>query len=108
MLKTAESVKMGTYAPVVSEKLSKSYEKKDFPTYLVKRGQADIFFPTDFRLLSHMYNKVCNKKGKAVKSFQFMDSYSKENWAETKSGYNPLREDFENTSFFITDVDRNN
>jgi len=38
MLKTAESVKMGTNAPVVSEKLSKSYEKKDFPTYLVKRG----------------------------------------------------------------------
>lgn len=36
-----------------------------------------------------------------------MDIYSKEKWAETKSGYNPLKEDFENTSFFVTDVDRN-
>ncbi|KAL4445616.1 hypothetical protein ABPG74_006167 [Tetrahymena malaccensis] len=107
MLKTAESAKMGINAPIVSQKLSKSHEKKDFSTYLVQRGQADIFFPTDFRLLSHLYKQVCNKKGKALKSYQFMDIYSKEKWAETKSGYNPLKEDFENTSFFITDVERN-
>lgn len=36
-----------------------------------------------------------------------MNKYSKEIWAETKSGYNPLKEDFENTSFFITDAERN-
>lgn len=69
MLKTSESAKMGINAPVVSQKLSKSHEKKDFPTYLVNRGEADIFFPTDFRILSHIYTHVCGKKGKALKSY---------------------------------------
>jgi hypothetical protein len=45
----------GINAPIVSKKLEKSHEKFDYPDYLVNRGEADIFFPTDFRLLKHMY-----------------------------------------------------
>lgn len=69
MLKTSESAKMGINAPVVSQKQEKSHEKRDFATYLVKRGQADIFFPTDFRLLQHIYQKITKKRGTALKSF---------------------------------------
>ena len=31
-----------------------------------------------------------------------MDEYSREIWTETQSGYNPLKEDFANTSFFVS------
>jgi hypothetical protein len=31
-----------------------------------------------------------------------MNEFSKENWTTTKSGYNPLKEDFSNTSFCVT------
>jgi hypothetical protein len=48
MLKGSSSAKIGINAPVVSQKLTGSHEKRDFENYLVKRGEADIFFPTDF------------------------------------------------------------
>lgn len=31
-----------------------------------------------------------------------MNEFSREKWTETKSGYNPLKEDFQNTSFLVT------
>ena len=31
-----------------------------------------------------------------------MNQYSKENWTTTQSGYNPIKEDFGNTSFFLS------
>ena len=49
-----------------------------------------------------MYTKVCGKKGEQVKSYEFVDNFSKDDWTMTKSGYNPLKEDFGNTSFFVT------
>lgn len=102
MLKTKESVKEGINAPIVSKKLEKSHEKYDFQSYLVKRGEADIFFPTNFLLLSHMYSEICKKPSMFMKSYEFVNEFSKEKWGETKSGYNPLKEDFMNTSFFLT------
>ncbi len=48
----------GINAPIVSKKLEKSHEKFDFPDYLVNRGEADIFFPTNFKLLKQMYKEV--------------------------------------------------
>ena len=38
----------GINAPIVSRKGEKSADKKDYSTYLVDRGEADIFFPVNF------------------------------------------------------------
>lgn len=40
--------------PIVSKKLQKPHEKSDFESYIVERGSADIFFPTDFRFLQYL------------------------------------------------------
>ncbi len=39
-----------------------------------------------------------------VKSYEFIDEFSEEEWALTKSRFNPIKEDFGNTSFFVTDI----
>ena len=49
-----------------------------------------------------MYKEITGKKSEIFKTSQFMKEFSREKWTETKSGYNPLKEDFANTSFFIT------
>ena len=33
-----------------------------------------------------------------------LKNFSKDEWTNTKSGYNPLKEDFMNTSFFLTEI----
>jgi hypothetical protein len=91
-------------APIVSKKLKKAHEKKDFDSYLVDQGEADIFFPTNFELLKKMYSGVCKKKAVYMKTHEFVSEFAKEKWAETQSGYNPLKEDFLNTSFFLTEI----
>lgn len=48
----------GINAPIVSKKGFKSEEKQDYPSYLVKRGEADIFFPVDFNMLQLMHGEV--------------------------------------------------
>ncbi|KRX04263.1 hypothetical protein PPERSA_11387 [Pseudocohnilembus persalinus] len=105
LLRNSESALQGINAPIVSKKGAKSHEKQDYKDYLVKRGEADIFFPTDFRLLQSMYKEVTGKKSTIFKSKEFMQEFSKKEWTETKSGYNPLLEDFTNTSFFVTQQD---
>lgn len=51
----------GINAPIVSKKGFKSEEKKDYDSYLVERGEADIFFPVDFRLLAKMHSSVLGR-----------------------------------------------
>jgi len=34
-----------------------------------------------------------------------MDEFSIEKWTQTQSGYNPIKEDFFNTSFLVTSED---
>ncbi len=102
LLRNSPSNKIGFNAPTVSTKLEESDAKEDFSNYLVPRGKADIFFPTDFRLLKAMYQCVTGKKSVVMKSYEFVDEYSDKNWVKTKSGYNPLKEDFSNTSFFLS------
>ena len=48
----------GINAPIVSEKGQQSPQKKDYSTYLVDRGTADIFFPVDFHFLKYLHNVV--------------------------------------------------
>lgn len=92
----------GINAPIVSKKGFKSQEKQDYNSYLVARGEADIFFPVDFPLLSNMHTQVLKREAKVVKSYDFMAEFGFDSWAQTKSTFNPIREDFGNTSFLVT------
>lgn len=103
MLRESPSAGSGFNAPTVSTKLEASDAKQDYDSYLVPRGAADIFFPTNFRLLRLMHQKVTGYNSEFMKTWEFVEKYSDKNWATTKSGYNPLKEDFLNTSFFISD-----
>lgn len=42
----------GTNAPLVSQKVN---DAVNFDTYLIPRGHADIYFPSDFFFLQHAY-----------------------------------------------------
>ena len=55
MLRESPSAGSGFNAPTVSTKLEASDAKQDYDSYLVPRGAADIFFPTNFRLLRLMH-----------------------------------------------------
>ena len=59
----------GVNAPIVSRKGEKSPEKKDYNTYLVERGEADIFFPVDFPFLKAMHNSILKREADVVKSY---------------------------------------
>ncbi len=102
LLRDAPSSLEGYNAPTVSTKLQASEAKKDYNSYMVDRGAADIFFPTDFRFLRSMYQSVTGKLSDHMKTYEFVEKHSEKQWAKTKSGYNPLKEDFSNTSFFLT------
>lgn len=103
-LREAESARIGINAPVVSTKLEKSDEKLDYSDYLVPRGVADIFFPTDFSMLKDMHQSITGRDGTFIKTRDFVEEHSYSSWGITKSGYNPLKDDFLNTSFFLTKV----
>jgi hypothetical protein len=81
----------GINAPIVSKKGFKSEEKQDYSSYLVKRGEADIFFPVDFSMLQLMHDEILGKKSQVVKSFEFIQEFSSENWAQTRSNFNPIK-----------------
>ena len=81
----------GINAPIVSKKGFKSEEKQDYSSYLVKRGEADIFFPVDFNMLQLMHDEVLGKESQVVKSFEFIQEFSSENWAQTRSNFNPIK-----------------
>jgi len=42
----------GANAPLVSQKVG---DAKNFDSYLIPRGHADIYFPSDFFFLQHAY-----------------------------------------------------
>lgn len=77
------------------------FEKK---TYLdAPLGTYDIFFPTSFVLLSRIYQHVMNNESnnEILSTKSFMKRYAFRHHTRTRLGYNPLLEDFSNTSFFI-------
>lgn len=79
---------------------------------LLERGLFDIFFPTDFSKLSqiHQHFKHKNNPEKRRNFVSKLEKHSKflKKWlnpadlkrTSTKSGYNPLLQDFENVSFY--------
>lgn len=112
----------------------------DHGSYLVPRGTADIFFPTDFALLARLYRDAmgdvgsgtaaadhsCSSSGDAsapaaaagagagagggaalvtaehLASGSFMAAHAPDPGATaTRSGYNPLLDDYSNTAVFL-------
>ncbi|KAI3994611.1 hypothetical protein MKX01_007903 [Papaver californicum] len=105
----------GERAPLVSTK--KDGSSTDYNSYLDAKGDADIFFPTDFWLLERMdhycsgwkhdLKDVTSKKGKKRRTItlgtdQFMEEFGLPTKTRTKDGYNPLLDDFKNTKFYIS------
>ncbi|CAA3017405.1 Hypothetical predicted protein [Olea europaea subsp. europaea] len=105
----------GERAPLVSTK--KDGNSSDYNTYLDAKGDADIFFPTDFWLLERMDNYCSRqlkpnqhkslKKGKKRRTItldtsSFMEEFGLPSRTRTKDGYNPLLDDFKNTKFYLS------
>ncbi|XP_038720887.1 uncharacterized protein LOC120013219 [Tripterygium wilfordii] len=104
----------GERAPLVSTK--KDGHSSDYDSYLDAKGDADIFFPTDFLLLERM-DHYCSgwlklhgdssKQGKkrrtiTLDSSLFMEEFGLPTKTRTKDGYNPLLDDFKNTKFYLS------
>jgi hypothetical protein len=64
-------------------------------------GECDIFFPTDFGALARLYLAAGGARARAVKTRDFMREYAELEGTETRSGYNPLVDDFSNTALFL-------
>ncbi|MCO5597832.1 hypothetical protein L7F22_051916 [Adiantum nelumboides] len=106
----------GERAPLVASK--KDGVTKDHSSYLDVKGDADIFFPTDFQLLRkldrHSYLLAqaraaphgtvykTPRQSFIVPVSKFMRQYADISKTETKDGFNPLLDDYSNMQFFLT------
>ncbi|GAB4824262.1 hypothetical protein N2152v2_011308 [Parachlorella kessleri] len=117
----------GQNAPLVATTVGG--QTTDHRTYLVPKGTADIFFPTDFSLLARLYQEAAQRakrgpqhsldgpkagagsssaaqqarRAQHMKTADFMRRFAagEAAMAQTQSGYNPLLEDYTNTSVFL-------
>ena len=88
----------GLNAPVVASQGlgGKTYDRNSYLEGDV--GSADIFFPTCFDTLK----LIDENKGTHLTTKQFMEKYAERGACETKTGYNPLHNDFSNTRFYLS------
>ncbi|KAK9825352.1 hypothetical protein WJX81_001851 [Elliptochloris bilobata] len=97
----------GAYAPLVATTVGGS--TRDHASYLLPRGSADVFFPTDFGMLARLYEaaaraaptQLAGVNTQHMKTVEFMKRFANLPATTTQSGYNPLLRDFTNTSFFV-------
>lgn len=75
-------------------------------TLLVPRGEADIFFPTDFELAQAMLRQVGGRASRVLPSGAWLaEALGPElRRARAASGFNPLVSEFPNTRVLLTDV----
>jgi hypothetical protein len=91
---------LGTNAPLIQKTIGNLTLEED--SYLhTKFGDNDIIFPTNFATLSVYWEILYEKKSEWMKTKTFMKDFADKKQTRTKSGYNPLIFDFENTSFFL-------
>ncbi|XP_011073793.1 uncharacterized protein LOC105158665 [Sesamum indicum] len=105
----------GERAPLVASK--KDGNSSDHSSYLDAKGDADIFFPTDFWLLERIdhycsgwlkpHEDNSSKKGKKRRTLtldtsSFMEEFGLPSKTRTKDGYNPMLDDFKNTKFYLS------
>ncbi|ORY08422.1 DUF185-domain-containing protein [Basidiobolus meristosporus CBS 931.73] len=95
----------GVDAPVVQTR----YQRTMVPcsTYMVQPGWFDIFFPTNFELLSDIYELVCrsdipDSSVKVITQKEFLERYAEVEQTETLSGENPMLTYYENNKFLLT------
>nr|XP_011464599.1 PREDICTED: uncharacterized protein LOC101302500 [Fragaria vesca subsp. vesca] len=106
---------LGERPPLVSTK--KDGSSTDYGSYLDAKGDADIFFPTEFWLLERIdhycsgWKKLqkddSSKEGKKRRTIildtsSFMEEFGLPSRTRTKDGYNPLLDDFKNTKFYLS------
>nr|CCA18960.1 conserved hypothetical protein [Albugo laibachii Nc14]CCA24841.1 conserved hypothetical protein [Albugo laibachii Nc14] len=90
-------------APIVASKVQG--ETVDHDTYLIQKGDVDILFATDFERLKKAYCQVqgCPSDNVSiVKSSAFLKTFADTRKTRTISRYNPMVEDFSNTSFLLS------
>eukprot|EP01097_Dermamoeba_algensis_P009139 TRINITY_DN6314_c0_g1_i1.p1 TRINITY_DN6314_c0_g1~~TRINITY_DN6314_c0_g1_i1.p1 ORF type:complete len:449 (+),score=97.84 TRINITY_DN6314_c0_g1_i1:98-1444(+) len=95
----------GVGAPIVSR--ISGGKNVDSSSYLEQPGESDIFFPTDFRLVQHLYSKVVGRDLLQRSNFEFFESYLPNIGVDptliqnttTRDGYNPLLTFYNNVSF---------
>ena len=85
--------------PLLSTKLEKSEDHKDYEDFeKAEFGRCDIFFETDFDLTKAILESFSEKYTVSTPK-EFFKQFAKPKWAETRSGYNPMKDDFLNTRF---------
>jgi len=89
---------------MVTHKLKDPTDWATYPSVLVPRGHADICFPTDFFFLQHAYQEITGKQASVYKTNEFVDMFSLESWGTTQNMYNPMREEYFNTSFLVSET----
>jgi hypothetical protein len=68
-------------------------------------GSADIFFPTDFKLLERLVRGASGRPQMNVtvkKSADFLEQHAAVERTRTMIGYNPMLQDYPNTRFLLT------
>lgn len=108
---------MAFQAPIVSSRDPTTGSVTDHATYMAPLGSADIFFPTCFERLSRLHAAVCRGggvcregeggevrrgKGLVVKQGEFLKEFADLRATRTFSGFNPLVDDFRNSSVFLS------
>ena len=105
----------GQNAPLVATQ-ARGGKTRDLPTYLAEVGDADVFFPTDFarlRVLNAAARRTVSMedavkrrderaRGEILSTRAFMEKWGDVEATTTRSGYNPLLQDFANTKFFLS------
>lgn len=73
-------------------------------SYLLQRGLFDIFFPTDFSRLQRVHAAVAAglPPGRVVSHAAFCRAYGDVAQTRTRSGYNPMLEEFENVQLYLS------
>ena len=113
-----------------SEGQAKRGRTKDYGTYLIELGLADIFFPTDFELLHFVYSRVRAMRAqrdrrtlvphspRVLSNYEFMQEYAvdaaEREWiaegkqgrwrspTQTRSKFDPQLHDYVNVKFFVS------
>ena len=79
------------------------------PTTAAPPGGADIFFPTDFDLAAGLHAAAAVKAGCTPlaaawpKAAEFLAAHADLAATRTRSGWNPLLDDFDNTSVLLAE-----
>lgn len=109
--RTVRQALPGLNAPVVQVKVRVAkdlYLRRPMDLFHTNAGMVDLCFPTDFDHLAQVYRRTCG--GSSLKTIaclshaEFWRTFGGEKTAlfTTKSGFNPLLEDFSQLSVFAT------